>query len=181
LAVPLVERGYRVTVTGSADVCREALDKRLPPNSFAYVTCDMLNLPFENNAFDVVMAFRLLPHVERWPALVSEMCRVSCSVVMFDYPDIRSFNVLYRLLFHVKKAYEKNTRSFRLFRRRELLNILDKNGFGNAVFVPQFFLPMVVHRLLRSAAFSELSESLFRCTGLTHLFGSPVILKASRR
>ena len=180
LAVPLVEKGYEVVVTGSADVCRKRLDAFLPSGSFEYSTCDMLDLPFENDSFDVVLAFRLLPHVEKWPRLISEMCRVSRNVVIFDYPDNRSFNVLYRMFFHTKKALETNTRPFRLFRREELFEVLNKNGLGRVVLKPQFFLPMVMHRLLRSGLLSKVLESLFRRIGLTHLFGSPVILRATK-
>jgi len=180
LAAPLVEHGYRVVVTGSADVCRRKLDSALSSRSFEYLTCDMLNLPFDNDSFDVVIAFRLLPHVERWPKLISEMCRVSRDTIVFDYPDSRSFNFLYGLLFDTKKALERNTRPFRLFRRREVLEILNRNRFDEVVLKPQFFLPMVVHRLLRSGAFSRSSEFVFRQTGLTRLFGSPVILKATK-
>lgn len=180
LAVPLVEHGYQVIVTGSADVCRKKLDRFLPSNSFEYLTCDMLDLPFEDNYFDVVMAFRLLPHVDRWPKLISEMCRVSRNIVIFDYPDTRSFNFLYSMFFHAKKALEKNTRPFRLFKRGELFKVLSKHGFGNPVLKPQFFIPMVMHRLLRSVTMSKSSEFVFRYTGLTHLFGSPVILKATK-
>ena len=77
LAVPLVEKGYKVTVTGSADVCREKLDRLMPSGTFEYLTCDLLNQPFSNDHFDAVVAFRLLPHVNEWEKLIAEMCRVS--------------------------------------------------------------------------------------------------------
>ncbi len=180
LAVPLVEHGYQVIVSGSADVCRKKLDRYLPSNSFEYLSCDMLDLPFEDNSFDVVMAFRLLPHVKRWPRLISEMCRVSRNIVIFDYPDTRSFNLLYGMFFHAKRALEKNTRPFRLFRRGELFEVLGKHSFGKPVLKPQFFIPMVMHRLFKSVILSKSSEFVFRYSGLTHFFGSPVILKATK-
>ena len=180
LAGPLVEHGYQVIVTGSADVCRKKLDRFLPPNSFEYLTCDMLYLPFEDNYFDVVIAFRLLPHVDRWPKLISEMCRVSRNIVIFDYPDTRSFNCLYDMFFHAKKALEKNTRPYKLFGRRELIEVLSKHSFGKPVLKSQFFMPMVMHRLFRSGILSKSSEFVFRYTGLTHFFGSPIILKATK-
>jgi ubiquinone/menaquinone biosynthesis C-methylase UbiE len=180
LAVPLVERGCRVVVTGSADICRKRLDRFLAPESFEYLTCDMLELPFEKDSFDAVIAFRLLPHVERWPELLSEMCRVSKGAVLFDYPDSRSFNILYTLFFRAKKALETNTRPFRIFQRRELVEVLEQNGYGKVILRPQFFLPMVVHRLVGSARFSRVLEFAFRALGLTRLFGSPIILKATR-
>lgn len=180
VAVPLVEHGYQVTVTGSADVCREKLDRLLPSASFEYLTCDMLNLPFEDNNFDVVLAFRLLPHVNQWQKLISEMCRVSRNIIIFDYPDIRSFNFLYKMLFNVKKAVEVNTRPFRLFNRREVAKEFARHGFNEPIYKPEFFCPMVIHRVLKSVLLSRSLEWIFHWLGLTYFFGSPVILKVLR-
>ena len=60
LAEPLVQAGYQVTVTGSDDCCRKRLDQQLRPGSFKYLTCDSLALPFENQSFDVVLAFSVI-------------------------------------------------------------------------------------------------------------------------
>ena len=177
LAVPLVQNGYKVTVVGSDDVCRERLDKFLPPESFRYETCNLLNLPFEDNSFDIVMAFRLITHEKNWELQIKEMCRVARKVVIIDYPDLRSFNIFYKYLFKTKKSFEKNTRTFRSFCRKELLDIFSKNNCGNPVFKPQFFLPMVVHRALKNVKISKFIEKLFSFTGLTKLFGTPIILK----
>ena len=97
LTMPLIKNGFEVTVTGSDDVCRSRLDRFCEAGSFTYLTCDSLNLPFEDDEFDVVMAFRLLPHAERWQRLIKEMCRVAGKAVVFDYPDRRSANILYDL------------------------------------------------------------------------------------
>jgi 2-polyprenyl-3-methyl-5-hydroxy-6-metoxy-1,4-benzoquinol methylase len=180
VAVPLVKNGFRVTVTGSSEVCRARLEKLLCSNSYGFVQCDLLNLPFKNNSFDAALAFRLLPHVDKWRNLISEMCRVSVNLIIFDYPDIRSFNILYRLLFNAKKKFEKDTRSFRLFSRREMLQALDDQNFRNCLFKPQFFIPMVIHRLLQFVWLSKTMEFIFRTIRLTHFFGSPVILKAKK-
>ena len=177
LAVPLVQNGYKVTVVGSDDVCRERLDKFLPKGSFRYETCNLLNLPFDNNSFDIVMAFRLITHEKNWKLQIEEMCRVARKVVIIDYPDLRSFNIFYKYLFKTKKSFEKNTRTFRSFHRKELLEVFVENSCGDAVFKPQFFLPMVVHRALKNVKISMFMEKLFSVTGLTKLFGTPIILK----
>lgn len=139
----------------------------------------MLSLPFDDNFFDAVLAFRLLPHVYRWQLLIAEMCRVARYTVVFDYPDIRSFNYLYRFLFNAKKAVEGNTRTFRLFKRSEINHVLRENHFGQSVLKPQFFAPMVVHRLVKLVEISKAFEFIFKAIGLTSIFGSPVIFKAS--
>lgn len=180
-AVPLVRHGYRLTVTGSDDVCRQRLDRFLAPGSFQYRTCDSLHLPFADNAFDFVLAVRLLPHVERWPELLAEMCRVARRGVILDYPDQRSFNVLYRLLFQAKKALEGNTRTFTLFSRGQLRRELEKNGFSAPDYRPEFFFPMVLHRKLGRPFLSRTLEAGARLLGLRRLFGSPIILRSRKR
>lgn len=180
LAVPLVQQGYGLTVTGSDDCCRQRLDHSLPAGSFEYQTCDSLCLPFDDQSFEVVMAFRLLPHVEQWRALLAEMCRVANRCVILDYPDPRSFNILYRYLFNLKKKMEGNTRTFTLFTRQQIQAEMVAAGFGKPQFRPEFLLPMVVYRKANSRFFASLTEKVFRISGLTGLFGSPVIFRADR-
>jgi ubiquinone/menaquinone biosynthesis C-methylase UbiE len=180
LAEPLVKNGYAVTVTGSDDSCRIRLDQCLAPGSFTYQTCDSLSLPFANRSFDVVMAFRLLPHVSRWRQIIAEMCRVADKCVIVDYPDRRSTNILYELLFSMKKKMEGNTRPFTLFSRAEIAGSVAANGFAQPLFKPEFLLPMVVHRKVGNKTLSAAVEACCRLSGLTQLFGSPIIIRSDR-
>jgi len=181
LAKPLLDAGYRLTVTGSADVCRQRLDATCEKGSFSYLTCDSLNLPYNDNHFDVVMSFRLLPHAERWQQLLAEMCRVAHKCVIFDYPDIRSANILYSLLFRLKKNMEGNTRKYQLFSRSEIRKELARNSYRQPLFLPEFLVPMVLHRKLKSAKLSQLLEAFFRTAGMTSLFGSPIIVRSDKK
>jgi ubiquinone/menaquinone biosynthesis C-methylase UbiE len=181
LAAPLVREGFRVTVAGSDAACKARLDKALPPGSFRFEVCDLLAMPFEDRSFDVVIAFRLLPHEENWPAQISELCRVAKHAVIVDYPDIRSFNLLYKSLFAVKKGFEQNTREFITFRRADVIGEFRASGFAAITLKPQFFAPMVVHRFLKRVPFSRSIERISSMLGLTRLFGSPVIVRARRQ
>jgi 2-polyprenyl-3-methyl-5-hydroxy-6-metoxy-1,4-benzoquinol methylase len=181
LTVPLVKRNFRVTVTGSDESCRILLDQRLKPGNFTFDICDMLALPYDNKAFDYVLAFRMLPHVDRWQQLLAEMCRVAGTAVIFDYPDIRSSNILYDMLFSFKKKYEKNTRTFKMFRRSEISKELEHNNFSQPQFSPQFFLPMVIHRSLQKVRLSKSMEAVCRALLLTKYFGSPIIVKSMNK
>lgn len=178
LTQPLLENGYDVTVTGSADVCRDRLDRQCKKGSFTYLTCDSLNLPFQDNHFDVVIAFRLLPHVDQWQKLIKELCRVAGKAVIFDYPDKRSANILYNILFDLKKNLEGNTRVYTLFSRREMREELALNQCERPVLKPEFFMPMVIHRKLNMPKISRFMESFFRFIGLTAVLGSPIILRS---
>lgn len=181
LAVPLVEHGFDVTVAGSSEVCRERLDRLLPRGRFAFQACDLTRLPFADRSFDVVIAFRLIAHVERWRELVREMCRVADRAVILDYSDARSFNLLYGPLFRLKKAIEGNTRTFLTFRPGQVAAELGRHGFGGPKSRRQFFFPMVVHRAVGRAGFSRGVERVSGLCGLIRAFGSPVILRAERK
>ena len=180
LAPALVDRGFRVTVAGSGDVCRQRLDQALPAGSFEFRACDLLHLPYPDRAFDVVVSLRLLAHVERWRDLVAELCRVASHAVVLDYSDSRSFNQLYVPFFPWKKAVEGNTRAFRIFRPGEIAAEAARHGFGRPTERRQFFLPMVVHRTLRSGRFSRVSERVSSALGLTRELGSPIVIRLER-
>lgn len=184
LAPALVARGHAVTVVGSRAVCRERLDREIPPGTFEFQACDLLDLPFPDRSFDVVLAFRLLAHVPRWRELAAELARVAGRAVIVDYSDTRSFNALYGRFFHWKKRIEGNTRTFITFRPGEVRSELARHGFGRPVEVRQFFVPMVVHRVLGkvlgTAAPSRLLEAVSTGLGLTRALGSPVILRVQR-
>ena len=179
LAVPLVKRGFDVTVVGSSDSCRSRLDSLMAPESFRFLTCSLLDLPFSAGAFDVVLAFRLLPHVRQWERLIAEMCRVAKSAIVVDYPELRSFNLFSKYLFRAKKAFEGNTRPFRCFSYKKIVAEFSKGGFGSALARPQFFAPMVVHRSIRCITIVRAVETAARVIGLTPLFGSPVIVRVT--
>jgi SAM-dependent methyltransferase len=181
IALPLVEHGFEVAVAGSGEVCRERLDHLLPRGSFEFRACDLLDLPFEDRSFDVVTAFRLIVHVTRWRELVGELCRVARQAVILDYSDVRSFNVFYGALFPWKKALEGNTRTFLRFRPGEVATELARHGFVRTAARRQFFLPMVVHRVLGRAGVSRALERGSGLLGLTRALGSPVILRAERK
>ena len=178
VAGPLAGAGYRVTVTGSEEVCRARLDRLLPAGAFEFRRCDLLDLPFPDRSFDAVVALRLLAHMERWRHLLAELCRVARHAVVVDYPDRRSFNLLSGPLFRLKRALEGNTtRPFRCFGPREVIAEGARHGFGGAVVRRQFFLPIVIHRALGSAGASRAAEGASRRLGLTAAFGSPVVLR----
>jgi SAM-dependent methyltransferase len=181
IAVPLVQNGYKVTVAGSGPLNPMRLASLLQPKAFRFETCHLLNLPFEDRSFDLVVSFRLLPHMKEWPELITEMCRVADKAVVVDYPDLRSVNFFSESLFKAKKAVEGNTRPFRCFTRSEILGHFTKNQFGDPLFQPEFFIPMAVHRALKSRGFSRTVEFFSQAVGLTRLWGSPVILRVLRR
>lgn len=176
IATPLAERGYNVTVTSSyIDACQNSLRSLVKKKKVNFLASDLISLPFADNQFDVVMAFRLLPHMAKWERLLEEMSRVAKNMIIFDYPDLRSCNIMYKLLFSAKRAFEVNTRPFTLFSRSEIRTVMRGLGWGQYSFRPEFFAPMVVHRFFSNACVSRNMESLFSFIGVTKVLGSPII------
>ena len=100
---------------------------------------------------------------------------------MVDYPEAHSINYLIPWLFNLKKQIEKNTRPFRCFQDDELVERFETYGFALNERVPEFFLPMVLHRIMKTPRLSHTLERAFRRIGLTARWGSPVILQLLRK
>jgi SAM-dependent methyltransferase len=178
---PLVDAGYDVTVLGSAEACRPRVAPWVDTGQARFEVGDLLRLPFPDASFDVALAYRLLPHVTRWPDLVSELARVARRAVLVDYPTSRSVNAASSLFFGLKKGVEGNTRPFRVFQDAEIVSAFEARGFGPTGRRPQFLLPMAFHRALGVASLARSLEGIAEALGLTRLFGSPVILRLEPR
>lgn len=177
----LVRNGYRVTILGSSVVCKRRIQNFIDKHLCSFDVGNILNLPYPDQSFDVVVSYRLLPHVTQWKKFIGELSRVAEQAVLIDYPALRSMNCLMPLLFQFKKRLEGNTRRFTSFRESELLEAFESFGFTRAGRYPEFLVPMVVHRMLKSPNLSSAIERVCRLSGATRLFGSPVIFKLVRK
>jgi 2-polyprenyl-3-methyl-5-hydroxy-6-metoxy-1,4-benzoquinol methylase len=176
----LIEQNYSVTVLGSAEICKARIQRYVNSKKCTFKVGDILNLPFDDRDFDVVISYRLLSHVEQWQKFLSELTRVASKSVIVDYPEIRSFNALTPYLFDIKKDIEGNTRTYQIFREADILNIFNSRSFARGSRFAEFFLPMVLHRKINSLGFSASFEAFLRFLGLTNIFGSPIILRVDR-
>ena len=176
----LVRNGYRVTVLGSAEVCKQRIKTMIDHGRCSFQVGNILDLPYPEGSFDVVLSYRLLSHVTQWRRFLTELTRVARRAVMVDYPPVRSVNYISPLLFDWKKRVEGNTRPYTCFRESELLEAFKPAGFIVSDRYPQFVFPMVVHRMLKSPRVSSSMERFLHFSGLTRWFGSPVILKLVR-
>ena len=181
LAVPLCREGFAVTVVGSADSCSRRINGMIDSGICRFQVADLLQLPYPAKSFDAVVCFRLLTHCDRWQILISELCRVARTTVIIDYPTSQSVNFAAQKLFGAKKRLEGNTRTFRLFRHDEIKKEFAAHGFSIEEREGQFFLPMVLHRLLKFVRLSAWLEDKCKHYGLTQRWGSPIIIKAVRK
>lgn len=180
LALPLCREGFSVTVVGSADSCGRRISRMIDSGLCRFQAADLLKLPYPAQSFDAVVCFRLATHCERWPLLIAELCRVALTTVIMDYPTSQSVNFAAPGLFGAKKRLEGNTRTFKLFRHAEIENEFTARQFTITAREGQFFLPMVLHRLLKNRPLSQWLEEKCARGGLTRRWGSPVIIKAMR-
>jgi ubiquinone/menaquinone biosynthesis C-methylase UbiE len=172
-------RASSVTVVGSDAASLERVAREFP--RCRRVVGDLLALPLADASVDLVAAVRLVPHVENWPRLIAELCRVAKRTVIVDYPRIAGFNSLTPMMFPLKKRLEGNTRHYRNFRDRELDEAFRACSFEPRERHAQFLLPMVLHRRLGGARVLRGVEQLSQQLKLTSVLGSPVILRADRR
>ena len=180
LAGPLADAGHAVTVVGSTDACRGRVQALVDAGRVRWSTADPLRLPFDARSFDVALAFRLLPHVERWRDLIAELCRVAAGAVIVDYPSKRSVNAVAGPLFGLKKQVEGDTRPFAVFADAEVSSAFGARGFLVLERRRQFAVPMAVHRALGAVSLSRGVERIAGAMGLTSRIGSPVIAEAFR-
>ncbi len=179
----LIEMGWNLTVLGSspeADLQIRPLTRE-HPRQCRFVCGDLEHFPFPDRSFDFVISFRLLSHADHWQTILSEMTRAARTGIVVDYPNRRSFNIAYPLLFKLKRALENDsTRTFTVFKDSEVEQALHKCGFHVDKRVPQFLLPMVCHRHFGNERLSRALEYHFRKAHLTQVWGSPIVLKAVR-
>jgi 2-polyprenyl-3-methyl-5-hydroxy-6-metoxy-1,4-benzoquinol methylase len=181
LTGPLVNAGYDVTVLASDPACEKRVREWTSSGRARFLAADLFDPGLPGRAFDVVLSYRLLPHVERWPALVATLCRLAGRAVIVDYPTKRSVNAVADLFFGLKKGVEKDTRPFKVFREAEIARAFAENGFGETGRRPQFFWPMALHRATGNAALARALETAAGAAGLRRLLGSPVIVRLSPR
>jgi len=177
LARPLVEAGYEVTVLGSGAAADRGVCDLVEAGRVRFLAADLLATGLPARSFDVVLSFRLLPHVARWGALVGELCRLASRAVVVDYPTRRSVNALAEPFFALKQGVEGNARPFLVFRERELAGAFAERGFDLTGRRPQFFFPMALHRGLGRAGLTRGLERGAAALGLTRALGSPVIAR----
>lgn len=184
LVEPLIRNGYKVSVLGSSEVCKSRINRFIEVSLCKFKTGDILNIPYDDRSFDIVISFRQLPHVRNWQRFISELSRVARKAVIVDYPSLRSLNYINHIFpssFKVKKGLESDSRQFTLFKESELIRTFRENDFLYSEKYPQLLLPMFFHRKLKSHAISISLERIFRIIGITDILGSPVILKMVRK
>ena len=109
LVDPLRSMGWQVTVHGSDDTRASNLRELHGKQDCVFPRGSLFALPVADRSFDLVAAVRLVSHVDDWPRLLGEMCRVARRTVVIDHPSKFALNAFTPMLFGLKKSLEGNT------------------------------------------------------------------------
>lgn len=179
--VPLFVRlGCSLTIYGSNESTHQGVRARFPESGIQFASGSVLDLPYPDRTFDVVVAIRLISHIKDWERLVAELCRVARVSVLIEYPSWYSLNALTPLLFGLKKLIEGNTRTYTSYTDGSIAAAFRRSGFRVTSVQKQLFLPMVLHRALHGARWLQSAERAVERVGLTAILGSPVVVRADR-
>ena len=181
-AIALGKRGALVT---GVDASSEMLDVARARAASAGVKInfepgDAHALPFADRSFDAAVSLRVLMHTPGWAQALSELCRVSRSRVVLDYPSARSLAALQAAARRVAAALGGRTEAYRVFWPDGIRAALDAQGFRVTRVHRQFVLPIAVHKAIGSRGFTDASERVLSSLGLNAAFGSPITIVAER-
>ena len=176
----LLDAGFEVTVLASDPAADDGLRRAGVRGRVRVDVGSFDRLPYASGSVDVVVSYRTLAHVDDWRRFLAELCRVAKASVVVDYASRRSLNAASAALFGWKRHVEGNTRPFRVLSPAEVASAFTASEFDVVRVVPQFAWPMALHRALPLALARGL-EAVPRATGLTRLFGSPIVARADRR
>lgn len=174
----LQDKGYSVQTVVSEGASTSRLNSMGVPRK-RIIVGDLMNLPLADRSFDAVVSMRMIAHVQDVSGYLGELCRVAGQIVVVDYTCSHGLGAFGERLFRTKRFLEGDTRRYTVLDRSEIVEVFERNGFVMDQHVGQFALPVVLHRMLRSARVSKLLEGLLR--PLARRYGNPVILRARRR
>lgn len=181
-ALSLAKQGAIVTgIDASAEMLEVARKRAADAGlSVEFVQGDAHALAYPDRSFDDVVCLRMLMHVPDWRTALGELCRVSRSQLVFDYPAFlspASVQVAWRRVAHTAGA---KVEPYRVFRAADIARELDRHGFRVRRTHKQFVLPIAVHKAIGSPRFTRSSEHVLASLGLLRLAGSPVTIAAER-
>jgi 2-polyprenyl-3-methyl-5-hydroxy-6-metoxy-1,4-benzoquinol methylase len=178
LAKPLSEAGYRVTVVSSTQAASDYA-RRVAGERIDHILGNLTGLPVAARSYDVAISFRIMPHLDDWRLLLSELCRVARCAVVVDYPIPRGVQLLNTMAFKLKNKMETGTRPYHVMSRSQVRQVFNASGFHTDADCGQFVLPMALHRVVKMPRVSRCGEALLHSVGLGNWVGNPVITRAT--
>ncbi len=178
LVEALLDLGLDTSVLGSSQASAEQLLAGPHAGRVHLLTGDLLDLPLEDRAYDLVTSIRLLAHSADVERQIDELCRVARRCVIVDYPTLAGANALTIATFPIKRLIEKDTRHYQSFWPAAIERAFRRNGFRPTKAFKQFTTPMGLHRMGGRPV--QVMEEGLRRIGVTRLIGNPVLHRFDR-
>lgn len=137
-------------------------------------------LPLEDRGVDAAVCLRVLMHTPDWRRCLGELCRVSRSRIVFDFPAAASAAAIQAAGRRLQHAAGMKTEAYRVMRARDVRRELARHGWRVRAEFRQFVLPIAVHKRIGSARFTRGIERVLAAAGLLRALGSPVTIVAER-
>ena len=181
-SIPLAKAGAKVTAADASATMlavaeRNAAEAGVELN---FDTCDIMNLPFADREFDLVLCFRVLLHVTDWRRAFAEICRSAKSEIIMDFPPRWSLASLQVPVRAFRYIFNKSVQKFRLFSLRQIRREFARHGFEISHVEKLWVLPIAFHKVFKSRGFTQSVEKILAAIGLRYLFGAPVTVRARR-
>jgi ubiquinone/menaquinone biosynthesis C-methylase UbiE len=181
-ALALAERGASVTGVDASTQMLEVARSRAAEAGLAieFAEVDAHHLLFPDRAFDAVVCLRLLMHVPDWKTVLAELCRVTRSRLVVDFPAVASTALVQAVWRRAAQGAGSRVEAYRVFSHRSIRRELQRHGFQITSADRQFVLPIALHKSLGSVRFTRGVEAVLARMGLLRLAGSPVTVAAER-
>jgi ubiquinone/menaquinone biosynthesis C-methylase UbiE len=181
-AIALAEAGADVTAVDASDemlavAARRAAESRV---RIHFERADAHALPLPDRSVDLAVSLRVLMHVPDWPRCLAELCRVSRHSVVVDFPAALSLAALESTARRAGLVFGVRTEAYRVMAERTVARALSAQGFRVVRVHRQFVLPIALHKVVGSLAFTRGLEAALAALGLRRLLGSPVTMVAER-
>jgi ubiquinone/menaquinone biosynthesis C-methylase UbiE len=195
-ALSLASRGARVRGIDASSHMLAVARRRADAAALdiEFTTGDAHDLPFADRSMDAAVSLRVLMHAPGWERCLAELCRVTRSRIVVDFPAAVSIAAAQPVLRRARsrlrrreddRAGQQGTprtdlEAYRVFTLRRVREALAANGFAVRRVHRQFALPIALHKAIGARAFTRGVEGMLRAVGLVRLFGSPVTVLAER-
>ena len=137
-------------------------------------------LPLADRSVDAAVCLRVLMHTPDWRRCLAELCRVSRSRLVFDFPAAVSAAAVQAGMRRAAHALGMKTEPYRVMRPRAVRRELQRHGWRVRSEHRQFVLPIAFHKAVGSTRVTQGIERALAATGALRAFGSPVTMVAER-
>ncbi|MDQ3068126.1 MAG: class I SAM-dependent methyltransferase [Acidobacteriota bacterium] len=137
-------------------------------------------LPLADRSVDGAVCLRVLMHTPDWRVCLGELCRVSRSRIVFDFPSSTSAAAVQAGARRLAMAAGMKTEAYRVMSAGAVRRELARHGWRVRTDHRQFVLPIAFHKAVGSAGITRALEGSLAAVGLLRLLGSPITMVAER-